>query len=546
MADNLDPVIKTIIAEALGEGQTGMQMVGETILNRAQQRGLTPEGVVTQPSQYTGYWSPGSAAQKAFNDPNVVTAAQAAWQMAQGADDPTGGANHYFNPNLAQPSWARNMTPTTTYGGHAFYTDRPVTQQVAQSGKAPSPQTQSNSIQRQRDLIPSIGSGASPALQQAMAMLASSGSNPYPQTQSDDLGQMRDPNMSLTARYSQVTPSGNVPFPRPRPNGTNLVGDSMSAIQQKQRQMRAADLGLITINGVTPRLTDDGSNIYSYHIPDMTPTAVVGGLGSLTPGVKRNLLPPIGPTGSGPGAVKYSASGLNSIPMAGSVKKQANADAARLAALKLSQSYAGQEGYGQAGSSSKKLTTQQLAALYSGGGPTRPNANQLTQLPQGVGLTPRPGANLMSNAPINVVGNYAANGLASMSNLPRNMPRGNSGPGAPATGVVAPLPLMASAALQARRGNAPLMAAAGVPSPSPLKVVVNGAGSYTAQPQQQVAQPMNTGLTPVQTLQQQGLSNAQAYNLLNSLNSGSLGVGERITGAGTQASSGSSANSIYG
>lgn len=513
MADNLDPVIKTIIAEALGEGQTGMQMVGETILNRANQRGLSPEGVVMQPSQYTGYWDPGPAAVRAFNDPNVVTAAQAAWQMAQGADDPTGGANHYFNPNIVQPSWARSMTPTVTYGGHAFYTDRPVTQQVAQSGNAPSPQTQSNSIQGQRDLIPSLGSGASPALQQAMAMLASSGSNPYPQTQSDDLGQMRDPNMSLTARYSQVTPSGNVPFPRPRPNITNLVGDSMSAIQQKQRQMRAADLGLTTINGVTPRLTDDGSDIYSYHIPGMTPTDVVGGLGSLTPTNPRQRLPPIGPTGIGqpPTTRAVQTIPFNQNGPVSNAYQTALERAKRIAALSAgaNQTYAGQETIGNL---------------------------RNVRLPNG---SPYQAYDVATNGPP---------GLTRQQYEALN----NTGQ-IPQIGSGAPFPMMASDALRARRNNTPMMAAAGAAAQgvtpvgsSPLRVVVNGAGSYTAQPQQQVAQPMNTGLTPVQTLQQQGLSNAEAYNLLNSINRGSLGVGDRITGAGTQASSGASANSIYG
>lgn len=58
--------------------------------------------------------------------------------MAQGPDDPTGGANHYFNPALVQPSWARSMTPTGEFGGHAFYTDRPPQQRPP----APSPASQ--------------------------------------------------------------------------------------------------------------------------------------------------------------------------------------------------------------------------------------------------------------------------------------------------------------------------------------------------------------------------------------------------------------------
>jgi hypothetical protein len=126
---DLPPVIKTLIAEALGEGPEGMRLVGETILNRSQQRGIPPDRVVAQPYQYTGYSNPGPAAQRAFNDPSAISAAEAAWQLAQGPGDPTQGANHYYAQNtIAQPSWARNMTNTVTSGGHTFYTDRPFTQ----------------------------------------------------------------------------------------------------------------------------------------------------------------------------------------------------------------------------------------------------------------------------------------------------------------------------------------------------------------------------------------------------------------------------------
>lgn len=150
MAD-LDPVIKTIIAEALGEGPDGMRMVGETILNRSQQRGIEPARVVAQPYQYTGYSNPGPAAVRAFNDPAAISAAQAAWQLAQGPDDPTKGANHYYaQGTISQPSWARNMTNTVTHGGHTFYTDRPFTQQsIPRAAPSPSQPTPSMAALRQ-------------------------------------------------------------------------------------------------------------------------------------------------------------------------------------------------------------------------------------------------------------------------------------------------------------------------------------------------------------------------------------------------------------
>lgn len=126
MAEFSKAVIDTLIAEAIGEGPEGMRRVAETILNRAAIRGLTPEQVVKQPKQYTGYEHPGSETVKAMQDPAVRAAAEAAFRLAMEPGDPTKGADHYFNPNLVSPSWARSMTPTGEYGNHAYYSSQPV------------------------------------------------------------------------------------------------------------------------------------------------------------------------------------------------------------------------------------------------------------------------------------------------------------------------------------------------------------------------------------------------------------------------------------
>ena len=112
MAEISQAVIDTLIAEAIGEGPEGMRRVAETILNRAAIRGLTPEQVVKQPKQYTGYEAPGADTVTAMKDPAVRAAAEAAFRLAMEPGDPTKGADHYFNPNLVSPSWARSMTPT--------------------------------------------------------------------------------------------------------------------------------------------------------------------------------------------------------------------------------------------------------------------------------------------------------------------------------------------------------------------------------------------------------------------------------------------------
>lgn len=143
---DIQDVINTLIAEGAGEGQEGMRRIAETILNRAEQRGISPAEVVRQRSQYTGYSAPGPAAVRAQSDPAAISAAQAAWNLAQGPDDPTMGANHYFNPNVVRPSWANAMTPTGQYGNHAFYTDR----ERVQPRQAPTPATPSIDMAQMR------------------------------------------------------------------------------------------------------------------------------------------------------------------------------------------------------------------------------------------------------------------------------------------------------------------------------------------------------------------------------------------------------------
>jgi len=166
MASERD-IINTLIAEALGEGPEGMRRVAETINNRALIRGLTPEQVVTQPNQYAGYSNPGPAAVRAMADPNAISAAEAAWQLAQQPGDPTNGADHYFNPNVVRPSWAQSMTPTGDYGGHSFYSSQAVPQQPK---VAPTPAAASTALSTTRSNT--SPSGGNTALQSALARLA--------------------------------------------------------------------------------------------------------------------------------------------------------------------------------------------------------------------------------------------------------------------------------------------------------------------------------------------------------------------------------------
>lgn len=265
-------VIDTLIAEAYGEGPEGMRRVAETILNRAAVRGLSVEQVVKQPSQYTGYWSPGPSAQKAMKDPKVRSAAEAAFRLAMEPGDPTGGADHYFNPNIVNPSWAGSMTPKGQYRNHAFYSSRPIP-----PGEIP------NVVASLTDTVP-------PA-------------PPVPVAMSPDLALMRNPRMSSSAREAQVT---QAPYPQP-------------PLARRAPQVPTADLALSgTPRDITPILAPGNSDIYSYWIDGQTPTTVQRGLGSLTPDAVATTppnRPPRGiPSSSTPFAAQDNARSTRPFP----------------------------------------------------------------------------------------------------------------------------------------------------------------------------------------------------------------------------------------
>lgn len=108
------------------------------------------------------------------------------------------------------------------------------------------------------------------------------------------------------------------PVPAPASQRPRMVAPrpvSMSAATRANSATRGgtADLALSgRPAAVTPRLRDDGE-VLSYHIPDITRTAVVGGVGSLTPTAttapSRRMLPPLAPPGINP-----RADGIGSMP----------------------------------------------------------------------------------------------------------------------------------------------------------------------------------------------------------------------------------------
>lgn len=340
---------------------------------------------------------------------------------------------------------------------------------------------------------------------------------PVPATMTPDLSLMRNPLMSTSASAAQVTP--NVPLPRPRPSSPDIVTQTMARLQtpaSRPNTTRAADIGLTRPNAVTPRLTAQGDNAYTYWIPDVTPASLVGGRGSLTPSVgtaprpaqqspqlasirsrDQDLqmalnsrypptpLPPLPPSNIGQAPTTRT---VQSVPMnmAPTAREIANAPGVTVATIPTVQPIQpiapamntrsrDSVAQGQAG---QRVATQ-IAPAFAAPGyvPNRLMPSNMVQP-----------TNVASLNPIQIVPNPALP-LPHMAAAPTPMPASRR-PFAPIR-LIAPMP-------SAR----PVASAA----PSPLRIVVNG-GNYTA--------PRPQPLTPIQTLQTAGLSSADAYAMAN-------------------------------
>ena len=127
---NEDAMVRTVAGEAAGEPLQGQRGVASVIMNRANSSGASPRDVVFAPNQFEP-WNGGAARQRLESmDPsspqyqqilnNVVRPV-----MSGQAQDPTGGATHFYAPaaqaslGRSAPSWATG-TPTVI-GNHNFY-----------------------------------------------------------------------------------------------------------------------------------------------------------------------------------------------------------------------------------------------------------------------------------------------------------------------------------------------------------------------------------------------------------------------------------------
>lgn len=145
---DFDIMVRTVAGEAGAEPPEGQQAVAAVILNRARAQGKTPSEIALAPGQFEA-WQRRKAELERMdpNSPEYQRIAQTLAPLLSGqASDPTGGATHFYAPDLQAklgrqpPSWANG--PGLPIGNHRFYTvpTQGGSPQVAQAQAAPAQQ----------------------------------------------------------------------------------------------------------------------------------------------------------------------------------------------------------------------------------------------------------------------------------------------------------------------------------------------------------------------------------------------------------------------
>ena len=114
-----DTVAVTILAEARGEGKSGMYAVACVIQTRSRERRLTPEQVCLQKYQFS--CNNKGIQVKLLNQSQEADYARLLAAAIGRLDESfVGGANHYHAAAVA-PKWSKGVKPVKEIGNHKFY-----------------------------------------------------------------------------------------------------------------------------------------------------------------------------------------------------------------------------------------------------------------------------------------------------------------------------------------------------------------------------------------------------------------------------------------
>lgn len=110
-----------IYHEARGESLEGQIAVGHVVMNRALKKHKTCKEIILQPWQFS--WHNGNAFPPITDYDALRASCNAAEDVIEERLDGKNlfMADHYFNPHVVLPDWAKNMTLIKRIGNHDFY-----------------------------------------------------------------------------------------------------------------------------------------------------------------------------------------------------------------------------------------------------------------------------------------------------------------------------------------------------------------------------------------------------------------------------------------
>ena len=107
--------------EARGEPEEGMVAIGHVVINRAMKRRKNVKEIILQPWQFS--WRNSKKDIPIDDYDSFIRCMDAVDKIIierlEGKD--LFRADHYFNPSIVLPSWAKKMTFVQGIGGHDFY-----------------------------------------------------------------------------------------------------------------------------------------------------------------------------------------------------------------------------------------------------------------------------------------------------------------------------------------------------------------------------------------------------------------------------------------
>jgi len=118
-----DVVVKTILAEARGEGEAGMYAVACVISQRSKNRGISAEKVCLQKWQFS-CWNANDPQRGKLNSLLKLKEVEYAKNLAKHIHNLdrgyTGFADHYHSKNV-KPHWSKGKKPVKVIGNHLFF-----------------------------------------------------------------------------------------------------------------------------------------------------------------------------------------------------------------------------------------------------------------------------------------------------------------------------------------------------------------------------------------------------------------------------------------